>query len=128
MFLGADPELAALLEQFYILTGIRIMVRDVKCNKILAYPEKPTHFCGYMRATDERFHQKCIEHECRVFSRCRREKRLIFFHCHAGLTGAVSPIILDEEIVGFMMLTQVSDRRIDEAFIAQITWPSNSAA
>lgn len=121
MFLGADPELAALLEQFYILTGIRIMVRDEKCNKIVAYPVLPTHFCGYMRGADDRFNHKCVDHECRVFSRCRREKHLIFFHCHAGLTGAVSPIILDDEVVGFMMLTQVSDKRIDDAFVAQIT-------
>ncbi len=121
MFLGADPELAVLLEQFYILTGIRIMVRDVKCVKIVAYPVEPTHFCGYMRGSDTLFNEKCNDHENRVLSRCRREKRLIFFRCHAGLTGAVSPIILDDEIVGFMMLTQVSDRRIDESFVKQIT-------
>lgn len=121
MFLHADPELASLLEQFYILTGIRIMVRDEKCNKVLAYPVQPTHFCGAMRGSDTHFNQKCVDHECRVFARCRREKRLIFFHCHAGLTGAVSPILLDEQVIGFMMLTQISDRRVDDQFIAEVT-------
>ncbi len=120
MFFHAEPELAALLEQFYILTGIRISVRDEKLYKVLAYPAEPTNFCGYMRGSDNAFDKKCADHENRVFGRCRREKKLVFFHCHAGLTGAAAPLMMDDRVVGYMIMMQFSDHRIDEGFVREV--------
>ncbi len=115
-----DPELSALLEHFYVLTGIRISIRDDVWERIAAFPLNPISFCMKMRSCSQLFNEKCMEHEQRIFPECRDQKKLIFFTCHAGLVGAVAPILLNGELLGYIMLSQVSDRKNNDEFLERL--------
>ena len=112
-----NPELSALLEDFYVLTGIRISIRDDLWERIAAFPLNPIPFCMKMRSCSPPFNEKCMEHEQRIFPECRDQKKLIFFTCHAGLVGAVAPIMMGGELLGYIMLSQVSDRKNNDEFL-----------
>ena len=50
-------------------------------------------------------------HRCLELDRLRRDEaqakgEMVFYQCHAGLTEAVAPVIMDELLVGFLMIGQ----------------------
>ena len=115
-----DPELSVLLEHFYVLTGIRISIRDAAWERIAAFPLNPINFCMKMRSHSQPFNEKCMANERRIFPLCREQKKLIFFTCHAGLVGAVAPIMLNGELLGYIMLSQISDRKNNDEFLERL--------
>ena len=115
-----DPELLALLEHFHVLTGIRISIRDITWERIFAYPSDPTAFCSFMRTCSQTFNEKCMLNEHKIFRECYEKKKLIFFTCHAGLVGAVAPIIMGGELLGYIMFSHISDQKNDERFVERL--------
>lgn len=114
-----DKELMELMQDFYILTGIKIVLFDENYTELISYPLDKKTFCMHMRENDE-FSEKCRicdEEACR---KCNMTKRLEIYKCHAGLTEAVAPVTENGKIIGYMMFGQVTDCKNREQFTVKM--------
>lgn len=100
--------LKELMQDFYILTGIRIVIFDSEYQEILSYPDSHCNFCALMHGM-EATREKCITSNESSFRRCKKTARLEIYHCHAGLVEATAPLVDDGTVIGYIMFGQVSD-------------------
>lgn len=100
--------LKGLMRDFYILTGIKIVIFDSNYHEILAYPETHCAFCSLMQS-NEASCCKCLESNEQSFQHCRQSSELFIYHCHAGLVEATAPLIDNDIVIGYVMFGQISD-------------------
>ena len=115
-----NSELYELMENFYVLTGMRIVIFDDKYKEVLAYPEKPSPFCRAMRQ-NEKFLCLCNKSDKLSFENCKKTKSLIITRCHAGLIEATAPLLDNNTIIGYMMFGQITDNKDKNSYIEQFT-------
>ena len=109
-FISYDDEIRELFEQFYVLTGIRIVLKDENFKRIIAYPDNDKGFCSYLRQFPE-FLEKCNESDTKALINCRKSQKITIYKCHAGLTEVAAPIIDNGILMGYIMLGQVTDNK-----------------
>ena len=97
-----------LMKDFFLLTGIRIVLFDQNYHELLSYPDTHCRFCQIMKNSRETSRQ-CDESDRTSFQKCQREKHLIIYHCHAGLIEAAAPLMDNRAVIGYMMFGQISD-------------------
>lgn len=103
-----QPELESLMKDFYVLTGIKMVVFDNEYHELLAYPDTNCAFCQYMKDNiDTR--RLCEHSDRRSFKICQKQGKLIIYHCHAGLIEATAPLIDNHVVIGYLMFGQISD-------------------
>lgn len=56
-------------------------------------------------------HCKCIASDKELFLKCAKSRKTEVHVCHAGLVDIAVPIILEENIVGFLLLGQMKDNK-----------------
>ena len=112
-------ELAELMQHFYTLTGIRIVLFDEEYQEIFAYPEECLPFCLQMRKNPQ-FFKLCCESDQNSFKTCKKTGKLVLYHCHANLIEATAPIINNGAIIGYIMFGQVSGSKEKEEFRTQL--------
>lgn len=105
-----DIELLELMQDFYVLTGIRIALFDANCAELASYPKGEATFCHCMRKNPD-FRAKCRESDENAFEKCRQTNKIHIFKCHAGLIEASVPMIEDGKIIGYMMLGRITDKK-----------------
>ena len=115
-----NSELYELMENFYVLTGMRIVIFDEKYKEVLAYPENPSPFCHAMRK-NEQFLCMCNKSDELSFEKCKKSKSLILTQCHAGLIEATAPLLDNNTIIGYIMFGQITDNKDRDSFIEQFT-------
>jgi ligand-binding sensor protein len=113
-------ELYELMENFYVLTGMRIVIFDEKYKEVLAYPGNPSPFCHAMRQ-NEKFLCLCNKSDELSFENCKKTKSLIITRCHAGLIEATAPLLDNNTIIGYIMFGQVSNEKDREEFFRSLT-------
>ena len=104
-----EPELEDLMKDFYLLTGIRIVLFDHDYHELLSYPKQHCRFCSKMKSRKET-HRSCDESDRASFMKCRQKSELVLSHCHAGLIEATAPLIDHNMVIGYMMFGQISDQ------------------
>ena len=109
-----DKDLSALMENFYTLTRIRIVLFDSEFNEILSYPSCEPSFCSLMR-TNAAFDALCKNSDRISFEKCCKTQALCVYKCHAGLIEATSPIIQNHAIIGYIMFGQITDIKDKDA-------------
>lgn len=109
-----DNELSVLMENFYTLTGIRIVLFDNEFNEVLSYPSNGKSFCSLMR-TNAEFDALCRKSDRASFEKCRKTHALCVYKCHAGLIEAAAPIIQNNAIIGYIMFGQITDIKDKDA-------------
>lgn len=114
-----DIELMELMQDFYVLTGIRIALFDANGTELVSYPHGEDSFCHCMRKNEE-FYKKCRESDERAFEKCRQINKLNIFKCHAGLIEASVPMIEDGKIMGYMMLGRITDQKNKDELVLQV--------
>ena len=114
-----QPLLLELMQDFYILTGIRIVIFDSSYREILAWPTAHCPFCQLMH-DHEITRTKCAESDAKSFQRCRQKSGLEIYHCHAGLVEASAPLIENDMIIGYIMFGQISDLSREEETIQML--------
>ncbi|MBS6398072.1 MAG: PocR ligand-binding domain-containing protein [Clostridiales bacterium] len=112
-------ELEALLKDFYLLTGIKIVVFDTDYREVIAYPDSHCAFCRKMQDTPH-CRKKCMDSNQRSFDHCRKTSELIVYHCHAGLIEAAAPLIENGMVIGYIMFGQITDTENDRELSALI--------
>ena len=110
-----DKELLSLMENFYILTNMKIVLFDEDYNEIAVYPVGENNFCRCMRQSGE-FDRKCRDSDRISFEQARKTKKLAVYTCHAGLVEATAPITENDKIIGYMMFGQITDEKNREEF------------
>lgn len=111
--------LLILMKDFYVLTGIRIVIFDNTFQEILAWPIPHCRFCELMQNTP--FTQKkCKESDLNSFHHCKKTGILEVYHCHAGLVEATAPLIDNGSIIGYIMFGQISDFSHHSETVAQL--------
>lgn len=99
-------KLQQLLQDFFVLTGIKICVFDRGENEICFYPEKHTDFCRMLRQ-NKQLEERCRTCDTHAFAECRKRNAQYTYVCHAGLLECVSPIMLDEQLIGYLIIGQI---------------------
>ncbi len=99
-------KLRELLRDFYEISRIRITVFDENLNELVSYPESIPPFCQLIRSCAEGMEacRWCDEKACAAAA--RRGKTHIY-QCHAGLTEAVTPLYVEEVLVGYLLFGHV---------------------
>jgi len=109
MSLQLDSEkLKELMQDFYVLTHIRIVIFDDEYNEILAYPEALCDFCKLMRSNEVSL-RNCEKSNLNAFNKCKSSGNLLVYKCHAGLIEATAPLKANGIIIGYIMFGQITD-------------------
>jgi len=109
-------ELSRLLKDFYTLTGIKICLYDINGEETTFYPERFSNFCAYLRS-DKNADFRCKKCDYEAIAKCRKLQKTITYTCHAGLIESISPIVIDQQIYGFIVIGQIkSDEKCDTSF------------
>ena len=99
-------KLKLLLKDFHHMTRIRITVFDDSFHELAAYPELPAPFCQIIRSDPEA--AACC-HRCdkRACETAAKRRTLYTYRCHAGLTESITPIIIGNIPIGYLLFGQV---------------------
>lgn len=111
-------ELLVLLQDFHCLTGLRSAVFDSYGIEVLAYPPELPAFCSLIRSVPEGKTgcYLCDQAACR---NATRQKKTIIYPCHAGLIEVITPIQIDDAVVGFLLLSHIvqgEDENVEWAY------------
>lgn len=98
--------LLVLLQDFHQLTGLRTVVFDAYGIDILSYPPELPEYCRLVRTVPEGKTgcHLCDQNACR---NAIRQKKTIIYPCHAGLIDVITPILIDDAAVGFLLLSHI---------------------
>ena len=99
-------ELKAATKDFYRMTGIKIVLYDEGRRVLYSYPETMCAFCTTVR-TDETLANRCKEFDNIGFDRCEQTGKPYIYQCHMGLAEAITPILENGVIIGYMMMGQI---------------------
>jgi len=102
-------KLSCLMHNFYTLTKIRIVLFDEKFNKILCVPENDSDFCTKVRQNPILL-ERCNKCDKQARNECLTKNSLYLYTCHAGLIEAISPLKMNDMILGYIMLGQVMEK------------------
>ena len=103
----------SILEDFYKLTNIRIAFYSQDQKVFHAYPQNISTFCEMIRKNSV-IDGKCRECDRFAFRQAEQSGELYLYECHAGLYEAISPIILEEKLLGYLMIGQVLPQKPTE--------------
>lgn len=95
-----------LLKDFYTAVGIRISVFDETFRPVTEYPKEAPRFCSLVRESEagRRGCRTCDEAAC---LRAKKLRAPHVYRCHAGLSEAITPIVVDGGIVGYALLAHI---------------------
>ncbi len=99
-------KLDAFLQNFYIVTGIKISVFDDEYVNVTEYPRRMIDYCALIRQT-EKGTEGCRQCDISAFKEAKRRRGIYIYTCHAGMTEAVAPIMLNESILGYVILSHM---------------------
>lgn len=98
-------KLYVLLHDFYTVTGLRCVLFDEKGTSVLWYPEDLPRFCQLVRTNPEG-EPNCFLCDQKACGMAQKKQALIYA-CHAGLIEVITPIVVDDAIVGYLLLSHI---------------------
>lgn len=105
-----EKELSELMQSFYLLTGIKIVLFDKDYNEVMSCPSDRITFCMHMRQNED-FDRRCRICDNEYCRKCAQTKSLHIYKCHAGLIEVVIPITKNNRIMGYMIFGQIHDNK-----------------
>ncbi len=109
-----------IMQAFYSLTGIKIIIFDEERNIIHSYPAKDCAFCRKMKSFPHTA-KECAKNDISIFNECKKAGRLMIYTCHAGLVEGCAPLKQNGKVLGYIMFGQISDLPSKEALLQNIT-------
>lgn len=109
-------ELRKLLKDFYSLTQMKICVFDRDLKEIACYPVEPNDLCSLVKSTVAG-NKLCEMSDQHAFNLCKKGKTHHIYKCPMGFVEAVTPIVVNDIIAGYIMLGKViisSDELLQE--------------
>lgn len=102
--------LKEIMQSFYTLTGIRIIIFDTEYNEVLSCPPEDSKLCSIMKYNPSA-REKCKECDMNSFKECRRKGELIIYKCHAGMVETATPLKENGGVIGYAMFGQIVDNK-----------------
>ncbi len=99
-------KLEEIIKNIYLLCHVKVSVFDENMNEILFYPKKYNSYCSLIRSK-EIGDKKCILADNQRLNEVRETKTAKTYICPHGLTEVFAPILIDDNVVGFMILGQI---------------------
>lgn len=106
--------LYGVLRDFHVLTGNRIGIMDKNFREIMSYPAEHGGFCALIRK-DPKENEKCLACDREGCGKCAREKTLIRYRCHAGLTEVFLPVFDKHGVLAYIGFGQIVPMEEQEA-------------
>lgn len=115
-------KLTDLMQAFYTITGIKIVIFDKSRNLICSYPDYcgDCAFCSMMKQNPVTA-EKCAKDDIRSFNECKKKGSLIIYTCHAGLVEGCAPLRYNGEIIAYIMFGQISDLPSGEVLMQNVS-------
>ena len=107
--------LLRILHDFYNLTGIKTCFYDATGKELCFYPKKYGDFCALLR-NDPQMNARCEQCDKQAFAVCKKMHKQYLYTCHAGLQECISPILQENEIVGYIVIGQAKSNASTEFF------------
>lgn len=100
--------LSELLNDFYVLTGLKLCIFDTEYRECASTPIKLYPYCASMRQNKE-FDRLCTDCDVAHMQQCRRTRKPVQYQCHAGLTEYMAPLFYDGVIVAYICIGQATN-------------------
>jgi len=94
-----------LLKDFNSLTGIRIAFVTHDFTDSINAEKEICEFCEILRQ-DENADKKCRNCDKIAYETATAKGELYIYECHIGITEAVTPLIIENRILGYLMMGQ----------------------
>lgn len=104
-----SEKLQKIMNNFYTLTKIRIVMFDDDFNKIMSVPNDDSGFCGALKKNNK-FNQLCKSCDKNARSLCMKTNFIYTYTCHAGLIESIAPLKMNGIILGYIMLGQIMEK------------------
>lgn len=98
-------ELKNMTIDFYTATGIMLAIYDRDFRLIYGHPNHST-LCKLIRKSPPLM-EKCLQCDRNAMRKCKETKHSLIYECHIGLTEAMTPIILSDTIIGYLLIGQI---------------------
>lgn len=98
--------LYSVLQDFYILTNIRVGLLDAEFREIMAYPTEYGGFCALVRK-DPEGDARCRVSDKEACLKCAKTKSPVCYSCHAGLTEVLVPISDKHGVLAYVAFGQI---------------------
>ncbi len=102
-------KLSSLVESVYNITGIMFSIYDKNFNDICFAKASMCPFCEEVRMNHE-LTKRCIECDIAALKKCKETKLRYEYKCHMGLMEVATPILYNNEILGFILFGQITDK------------------
>lgn len=115
-------ETEELMRAFYTMSGIRLVLFDTDFHELASYPKESCEFCRLMRSC-KNTRRKCAYTDRKSLEKCEKTNSLVIYSCHAGLIEAVMPLHENENIIGYLMIGQITNAKSkDKLFENASVW------
>lgn len=101
-------KLQTVLNDFQNVTGFRISVLDTNYHPIADAVDEKLCFCSTVQSYDNC--EGCKKSDAVLLKKCTISKKAEIRVCHAGLTNIAIPILLNYEIIGYVIMGQVREQ------------------
>lgn len=107
-----NSEIMEMLNNFYLISGLRVGVHDLDVKIIIDYPHENKHFelrtfCEKNKAQSNAYKSRCDKCDKAAFEQARITGRPYIYNCHMGFMEAVVPVMAKDEPFCFLMIGQV---------------------
>ncbi len=109
-------KLRELIENIYLLSGIKVSIFDENQEEILYYPDKYSSYCKLIRST-EKGTSICLAADKQRFDECKKTGKAQIYECPFGLTEIFSPILIKGMVIGFITLGQIVSEKTNVNFL-----------
>ncbi len=100
-------KLQSLLENLATLSGMGVSFWHPEQDICLAMTSNvPSAYCAKLQSSPK-MKAECGQCERAALSIARKDLKTRYFTCHAGLKECISPIVYNNEVLGFVMIGQV---------------------
>ena len=97
-------KLNQIILDFYKITGIPLIITDRNFHRVAQLIWTRYDFCKIIQKYNSRL---CIESDNIIIKKCSETRCAAFHTCFAGLLDAALPIIIKNEIAGYVLLGQI---------------------
>ena len=102
-----NDELLRLINNLYILTGIRANIYDFS-GRDICLTDDHIPFCAKINACPEG-HERCLACDAQAVRHCDGEDSTYFYRCHAGICEAIIPIFSNGMPMAYLAFGQHLD-------------------
>jgi AraC-like DNA-binding protein len=101
-----NEEVQRLIDSFAYCFKVKITVFSAEMEELLVGLQNPgAQFCRLIQ-NNLHFRYRCCRQDKLMCERCRQKRKILAYHCYAGLREAVIPLKIDDTLIGYAMLGQ----------------------